>query len=220
MFGLGYTALVAVTLAADFAASVSCWLAADHASSDYFIDHIAGFNFYTSVLDLVVLSLLRTGGSALLAYKIYQLIKRSVENNYGSVHAYVRQVRNLRLVWGGLVFLNVAYVLVKFVLVVREKWMGHSNERIGDLYFAVVCVALAFVLVETGLLAYNWRAMRQFRHYGILRINSGPERTDVEEKEEEEAKKQVEWKRLLVLAIPVSVNFEPNLVQITQSSLS
>ncbi|XP_048730386.2 ABC transporter B family member 1-like [Ostrea edulis] len=177
---------------------ISCllWLTGGH--SKYFVDNIVDFHFKESVFDLALLTALKTVVIVtvlpILENKAYEQIDSPYNNGLRTQCIILHSV--LKLTFLG----SLAFSVVKGGLVLNCILNDEQYEKMHVTYNVLVISSVSFSVLESLLSLFSGHAMRRLKIVRILhRFNDKGQEVD---KEGKPIKKQVDIKRLVMLAKP------------------
>lgn len=165
------------------------------------MDNIVDFHFKESVFDLALLTALKTVVIVtvlpILENKAYEQIDSPYNNGLRTQCIILHSV--LKLTFLG----SLAFSVVKGGLVLNCILNDEQYEKMHVTYNVLVISSVSFSVLESLLSLFSGHAMRRLKIVRILhRFNDKGQEVD---KEGKPIKKQVDIKRLVMLAKPVSL---------------
>ena len=207
-----YTSVVIFLVALDSLICVALWLGGGSAS--YLRHSVEDFSFSHSTFDLAVVAVAR---GLLLVLCLYYLERYSLLAISGRGRARRSSVRKYSRICRAGVFVaagvSIVYVIVKGCVILSQiangGWDSVNAEIRMHVTYKILCVfSFVFPLLEVGVGVASWfflgRLVRMRRLELLINAEDGEEGEEEDEKEVKK-KKKADFRRLLLLAKPVSI---------------
>lgn len=183
-----FTNIVQFVLVCDLVSSLALWLTGG--GDKYMESNVTNFDIWDSVFDLALLASLRVGILFVSYHYLESITLRGIDNPDNpnlSTKKYIMHTIGILLS-----VCSLAYSITKGVLVYRV--LGEKQHKMHVSYYALVISSISFSFIETLFALASFSSMKRLKVFGVLH-----------KKGEKQKKKKVNLRRLMTLAIPVSI---------------